>query len=332
MGGQDHGRSLDGSSFRRPSHRRPDRSQTFPRDFLLATAFYRTETCDADPQPDTDRPCPPRSGPCAGPCRRAPETVDVLGIPLARIDYEGTLDWIEATVARHERRYVCVAATHTVMACREDPELRAAVLAGDLTVPDGQPLVWAMNAFGAELQDRVYGPELMARACERAAADRDADVPLRRPQPGRARPAGLQPAHALPGAADRRRLRPALPVAVERRGGRRRPPDRPLAAPTSSGWASACPSRRSGWRPCAPASRRPCSSGVGAAFDFHAGLVPQAPGWMQAVGPRVALPARRGAAPAVAGATCATTRASCAGFARQCARPRGRSRRTSRRR
>jgi len=28
----------------------------------------------------------------------------------------------------------------------------------------------------------------------------------------------------------------------------------------------------------------PVLIGVGAAFDFHAGLVPQAPGWMQATG------------------------------------------------
>ena len=33
-----------------------------------------------------------------------------------------------------------------------------------------------------------------------------------------------------------------------------------LAAPTSSGSASACPSRRSGWPRCATASTRPCSS------------------------------------------------------------------------
>ncbi len=34
------------------------------------------------------------------------------------------------------------------MVCQEDEELRHAVLHSDLTVPDGQPLVWAMNALG----------------------------------------------------------------------------------------------------------------------------------------------------------------------------------------
>jgi N-acetylglucosaminyldiphosphoundecaprenol N-acetyl-beta-D-mannosaminyltransferase len=101
----------------------------------------------------------------------APPAAAVAGIPLALTDYDGTLGWIDATVARGGRGYVCVAATHTVMACREDPELRAAVLGADFTVPDGQPLVWALNLLGHRLGDRVYGPELMDRACARAARD-----------------------------------------------------------------------------------------------------------------------------------------------------------------
>src|SRR6185312_8239652 len=85
-----------------------------------------------------------------------PPGVDVLGVPLALTDYERTMDWMDATIAEGGKGYVCVAAVHTVMACREDAELRAAVMASDLTVPDGQPLVWAMNALGHDLPSRVY--------------------------------------------------------------------------------------------------------------------------------------------------------------------------------
>src|SRR2546421_8460930 len=41
-----------------------------------------------------------------------------------------------------------------------------------MNVPDGQPLVWAINALGHSLAGRVYGPELMSRACARAAHNR----------------------------------------------------------------------------------------------------------------------------------------------------------------
>src|SRR5215207_4525930 len=84
-----------------------------------------------------------------------PPTAAVLGIPLAITDYEATLDWMDAAVAGGRRGYICVAAVHTVMASREDPGLRAAVLGADFMVPDGQPLVWALRLLGHELEDRV---------------------------------------------------------------------------------------------------------------------------------------------------------------------------------
>src|SRR3954453_19313710 len=86
-----------------------------------------------------------------------PPTAEVLGVPLALIDYEHTLDWIDEAVAARHRGYVCVAATHTVMAGRDAPARRPAVLGPAFTVPDGQPLVWALKALGHEVDDRVYG-------------------------------------------------------------------------------------------------------------------------------------------------------------------------------
>ena len=103
------------------------------------------------------------------PDRIAAPTVEVLGIPLALTDYGQTMAWMDAMIARRERGYVCVAAVHTVMACQEDHDLRGAVLNSSLIVPDGQPLVWAMNGLGHDLSSRVYGPELMDRYCARAA-------------------------------------------------------------------------------------------------------------------------------------------------------------------
>ena len=60
----------------------------------------------------------------------------------------------------------------------------------------------------------------------------------------------------------------------------------------------------------------PVLVGVGAAFDFHAGLVPQAPPWMQQLGLEWAVPPGAGAAPAVA-ALPALQPALRAGFAAQ---------------
>ena len=212
-----------------------------------------------------------------------PASVEVLGVPLALTDYERTIEWMDATIATRQHGYICVAAVHTVMACQEDRELRDAVLGSDLTVPDGQPLVWAMNALGHDLSSRVYGPDLMARYCERAALT-GARMFL---YGGRNQGALVQLALNL------RTRYPGLNIV-----GGYAPPFRPLTGeeedfvldeinrsqadvvwvgigvPKQEKWMAAMRDRL----------RAPVLVGVGAAFDFHAGLVPQAPRWMQSMG------------------------------------------------
>ncbi len=219
-----------------------------------------------------ERPAPPRMA-----------DQPVLGVPLAVTDYDQTLDWIDATVASRGRGYVCVAAVHTVMACQEDPVLFEAVLGSDLTVPDGQPLVWAMNALGHDLPSRVYGPELMDRACERAAA-----TGLRfYLYGGRTDGALVQLALNL------RRRHPGLKIV-----GGHCPPFRELSAEEEddvvreidrSGadvvWVGIGVPKQEKWMArMRDRLEAPVLVGVGAAFDFHAGLQPQAPEWMQRIG------------------------------------------------
>jgi N-acetylglucosaminyldiphosphoundecaprenol N-acetyl-beta-D-mannosaminyltransferase len=212
-----------------------------------------------------------------------PASVEVLGVPLALTDYEGTIDWMDATVATGQRGYICVAAVHTVMACQEDAELRAAVLGSDLTVPDGQPLVWAMNALGHDLSSRVYGPDLMARYCEHAALTGSRLFLYG----GRNQGALVQLTLNL------RTRYPGLNIV-----GGYAPPFRPLTGEEQDSvldeinrsqadvvWVGIGVPKQEKWM-AAMRSRltAPVLVGVGAAFDFHAGLVPQAPSWMQSVG------------------------------------------------
>jgi N-acetylglucosaminyldiphosphoundecaprenol N-acetyl-beta-D-mannosaminyltransferase len=212
-----------------------------------------------------------------------PPSVEVLGVPLALTDYERTIDWMDASVAAGHRGYICVAAVHTVMVCQEDDELRAAVLGSDLTVPDGQPLVWAMNALGHDLSSRVYGPELMARYCERAALTGSRMFLYG----GRNQGALVQLALNL------RTRYPGLNIV-----GGYAPPFRPLTGEEETFvldeinrsqadvvWVGIGVPKQEKWM-AAMRSRlqAPVLVGVGAAFDFHAGLVSQAPSWMQSMG------------------------------------------------
>src|SRR3954470_11404037 len=213
----------------------------------------------------------------------APPTEAVLGVPLALTDYEGTLDWIDAAVAADGREYICVAAVHTVMACQEDPALRAAVQGASFTVPDGQPLVWALRALGHALGDRVYGPELMDRACARA-AETGQRMYL---YGGRNQGALAQLTRTL-------RLRyPGLKIV-----GGYAPPFRALTEAEEDAiahdidrsgadvvWVGIGVPKQEKWMArMRPRLQAPVLIGVGAAFDFHAGLVPQAPPALQRCG------------------------------------------------
>ncbi len=213
----------------------------------------------------------------------APSTVDVLGVELALTDYDQMLDWIDAMVASRSRGFLCACNVHTVTASREDPELRSALASASVNVPDGQPLVWAINALGYALPGRVYGPELMTRACARA-VDAGHRFYL---YGGRNQGALVQLALNL------RRRYPGVKIV-----GGYSPPHRPLTNEergaiaeeiNQSGadvvWVGIGVPKQEKWMAqMRPHLDAPLLIGVGAAFDFHAGLVPQAPAWIQESG------------------------------------------------
>jgi N-acetylglucosaminyldiphosphoundecaprenol N-acetyl-beta-D-mannosaminyltransferase len=203
----------------------------------------------------------------------------VVGIELAVTTYEGTMDWIDEVIRRGGRACLSAAAVHLVMVAREDPETMRAVRAA-VTVPDGVPLVWALRALGHRGASRVYGPDLMAAYCARAAV---AGTPMYL-YGGRSEQAREQLVRALcerfPG------LRIAGGWSPPFRELREDERDEVAARINASGaevvWVGTGQPKQEKWM----AEMRdrldaPVLVGVGAAFDFHAGLVSQAPGWMQ---------------------------------------------------
>jgi N-acetylglucosaminyldiphosphoundecaprenol N-acetyl-beta-D-mannosaminyltransferase len=209
-----------------------------------------------------------------------PRRAEILGVPLAVSDYEQVLDWMEAMIAADARGYLTAAAVNLVMSAQEDAETRAAVLGATLAVPDGQPLVWALRALGHRGATRVYGPDLMAHFLARAARSGAPSYLY-----------GGRTPEAL--ALLERRLQERFPGL--RIAGGFSPPFRELTADErrrlaaeidASGatvvWVGTGQPKQERWMAqMREHLQAPLLVGVGAAFDFHAGLVPQAPAWMQ---------------------------------------------------
>lgn len=226
---------------------------------------------------------PPRSQPLPWPVPAAAahvRTREVLGVPVALVDYHGVMEVMDALVETRGRGYFCAAPVHALMVARDDPEMLAALRASTLVVPDGMPVVWAANLLGEQLPDRVYGPELMSRYSDRC-AERGHRVWL---YGGRDQGSLVQLALTM------RRRHPGIQIV-----GGHSPPFRPLttdeedalvreidAARPDVLWVGIGVPKQEKWM--ARMRERlevPVMCGVGAAFDFHAGRISMAPSWMQ---------------------------------------------------
>lgn len=205
--------------------------------------------------------------------------VDVLGVGISVVDLASAVDEITRWIEADERQYVCVTGVHGVMESQRDGELRRIHDASGLTTPDGMPMVWAGHRAGASTMSRVYGPDLMLALCERA-AQRGWRSYFYGGRPGTAELLAARLSSRFQG----------LVVA-----GLSSPPFRPLTAAEDEAtikdindarpdlvWVGLSTPKQERWM-AAHVGRlsAPALLGVGAAFDIHAGTLPQAPRWMQ---------------------------------------------------
>ncbi len=208
--------------------------------------------------------------------------VDVLGVEISAVNMKMTLDTVIGWVISNDRQYVCVTGVHGVMESQRDSELAAIHNNAGLTTPDGMPMVWAGRAAGAHWIQRVYGPDMMLAVLAEAQA-RSWSSFLYGGAPGVPELLAARLEQRFPG----------LQVA-----GTHSPPFRSLtrdevhetaalinASGASLVWVGLSTPKQERWMSeLRPLLEAPVLFGVGAAFDFHAGRVKQAPPWMQTSG------------------------------------------------
>lgn len=100
-----------------------------------------------------------------------PTKKNILGVGIDATDYTAAVARIVEAAQRKTPLAVSALAVHGVMTGVLDQAHRHRLNQLDLVVPDGQPVRWALNLLHrAGLKDRVYGPNLMLKVCEQAAA------------------------------------------------------------------------------------------------------------------------------------------------------------------
>ena len=97
------------------------------------------------------------------------ETRNLFGIDYALVDYERASDIIIEKAVRKESFCVSALAVHGLVTSVRSHEIGEKIRRIDMIVPDGQPIRWALNSFfHVGLKDRVYGPTLTLHVLRKA--------------------------------------------------------------------------------------------------------------------------------------------------------------------
>lgn len=207
---------------------------------------------------------------------------NVLGVLVDAVDYQSATDRV-ITAARERRPLALTAlAVHGVMTGVRDRAHAGRLNAFDLATPDGQPVRWALNLLHrAGLRDRVYGPTLTHRVLARC-AEEGLPVYLY----GSTGPTLERLSAALTAEL------PGLKIAGQEPSKFRavRPgEDTEIAARIRDSGARVvlvglgCPRQELFTYAMRPLLDMPLLA-VGAAFDYHAGLLRTPPAWLQRAG------------------------------------------------
>lgn len=105
-----------------------------------------------------------------------PMKTNILGIGISRTNYEESTNLIISSAKCQQCLTVAAVNVHSITEGYLDSGGHGKVLRNfALVAPDGQPVKWAVNLFrkrGQEpLKDRVRGPQLMLDVCEQAARE-----------------------------------------------------------------------------------------------------------------------------------------------------------------
>ncbi|WP_233575549.1 WecB/TagA/CpsF family glycosyltransferase [Noviherbaspirillum saxi] len=202
----------------------------------------------------------------------------VLEAFIDAVSWEEAVGRITRWGAAHESRYVCICNVHSVVTTTSDVEFKIAVNNADMATPDGAPIAWALRKLGHPAQERINGPDLMMRYLAQA------------------EPLGQTVFFygSTDGTLTKLRLALAKQFPGLRIGGAYSPPFRPLSLEedekiidmiNNSGAnvvfvGLGCPKQEK-WMADHRGRINAVMIGVGAAFDYHAGVIKRAPIWWQ---------------------------------------------------
>ncbi len=210
------------------------------------------------------------------------DSINLAGMRISVVNLATATRQVLDLIKSGRKGYVCVRDAHGVVRARKDTELRMIHNRAFMVTPDGMPLVWALRMAGHRQSGRVYGPDLMHEL-----VDRGRDQGVRHFLYGTTTDVLARLEYRLlrrfPGARIVGTYAPPFRELTEEEADDIA--DRINALGCDIVWVGLSTPKQERWM----ARMRdrldaPALVGVGAAFDFHAGMKPQAPAFLQRIG------------------------------------------------
>lgn len=212
----------------------------------------------------------------------AHEYADVLGVKVSAINMSRAVDTADRWIRAGQPGYVCVTGVHGVMEAQKDHEFREILNRAKMNIPDGMPMSWVGHLQGFDDMDRVFGPDFMSAICQ-LSLERGFRHFLYGGQPGTAEKLKYSLENKYPG----------LQVV-----GTYTPPFRNLNAKEENAllarvrdarphvlWVGlSTPTQERFMAQFVDQFQVPLLVGVGAAFDYHTGLIRDCSAWIKRAG------------------------------------------------
>lgn len=205
--------------------------------------------------------------------------IDVFTIRTTAQSFDHAIDTMLGYLTKDETHYISTCTVATLMQAKDNSAIQSALEKADMVCADGMPIVWMQKRLGHAFAERVYGPDILQALCQKT-ENSDirhffygglGDVPqlmvsaLRRDYPNLSI-VGLQ----------------APPMIDMRNEPQQKTIDELNALHTDIIWVGLGSPKQDLWMQAyQPHLNARLLIGVGAAFDFVAGVKPQAPRWMQ---------------------------------------------------
>jgi len=219
----------------------------------------------------------------AAPAKRKLDRVNILGVGVNAVNMRMAVDEIEGWIEERRQNFVLNVPAHCIVECLRDDNLRKIYNRAGLVNPDGMPIAWIARWMGHRHVSQVCGPDLMLTLCERSVSRGYRHFLY----------GGWPPQVVEQLASKLEKKFPGIQIV-----GKFAPPFRSLTEAEDTEitamingtkpdivWVGLGAAKEEFWT-VSHMGRVTASAliGVGAAFDFHAGIKTRAPRWMSQAG------------------------------------------------